>query len=257
MWERIDDAIRKRYFLMANSLFEGSIGIFHAFLPMFIYDDPFHLSSKPLREVAYEQLLLGRFTGLLMLMMSIISFACQSYQDRSIILGLAFYHTCACLINATIGCGIDGLDDPVRDIFHSTVHDLLAIGFLRNLFIVHPRRIQSVSGLRAPWYVVDDRLELNYVSLNHPSAIEALNAYALIAERLNHHPDVTIENYRNVKIIIRTHCRKTNMSKGIDGYYFTAKDLELAGQIEKVPLRLSKKWIQETKAHEWAVLSKD
>ena len=126
-------------FHVANTVVEGTFGFMHVFAPSQIYQNP---SFK----VAGEQVLLGRFTGLLMIAVAIISYMSRkdtkSVAGKAVMQGLAFYHSCASLINAIRGCGIDGNhQNPFRDYFHAIMHFFLAVGFGRKL--LRPRQHHS------------------------------------------------------------------------------------------------------------------
>jgi 4a-hydroxytetrahydrobiopterin dehydratase len=55
-------------------------------------------------------------------------------------------------------------------------------------------------------------------------ALEILNTIAIIAERINHHPDMKIFSYRFLSIEVYTH----------DTNSITAKDYELAEAIDQI-----------------------
>jgi 4a-hydroxytetrahydrobiopterin dehydratase len=68
------------------------------------------------------------------------------------------------------------------------------------------------------------KLQLKLEVENFSKALELLNRIALVAEELNHHPDLCLKNYREVEISLYTHS-----AKGL-----TVKDVELAKRIEKL-----------------------
>ena len=128
-------------FHVANTVVEGTFGFLHAFIPQTIYK-----GAPSSFKVSKEQVLLGRFTGLLMIAVAIISYMSRndtkSVAGKAVMQGLAFYHSCACLINAIRGCGIDGNhQNPFRDYFHAIMHFFLAVGFGRKL--LRPRQHHS------------------------------------------------------------------------------------------------------------------
>lgn len=59
---------------------------------------------------------------------------------------------------------------------------------------------------------------------NYIEAVGFLNIVASIAEGLNHHPDVYLENYNQLTIKTTTHSRGK----------VTEKDFELVGKIDKI-----------------------
>jgi 4a-hydroxytetrahydrobiopterin dehydratase len=73
------------------------------------------------------------------------------------------------------------------------------------------------------WKREDDTLVRTYQRQNWLDAIALLNAVAPEAERRNHHPDVSITDYRNVTFRLTTH------SKG----GITQRDVDLATWIEE------------------------
>lgn len=59
---------------------------------------------------------------------------------------------------------------------------------------------------------------------NFVQAVEFVNKLVPIAEKLNHHPDVTIQNYNEVRIGITTH----------DEGGITEMDFQLAKEFDKI-----------------------
>ena len=64
------------------------------------------------------------------------------------------------------------------------------------------------------WKLSNGSLEKNYKFTNFKKAIEFINRVADIAEIENHHPDILLWNWNNVKLTITTHTIK-NLSKKI------------------------------------------
>lgn len=62
---------------------------------------------------------------------------------------------------------------------------------------------------------------------NFIEAVDFVNKILPVAEKLNHHPDVEIFSYKNVKIKLTTHD---------EGNKITDKDIELAKEIDKILL---------------------
>ena len=115
-----------------HAAFEGSIGCLHVLAPRFIY-------SNKLFHPAREQLLLGRFTGLLMWAVAFIGYVSRfdvvSVAGKAVMKGLAMYHFGAFGLNAFLGCGIDGnRRNKARDYFHAALHGYLAFGFMRLIY---------------------------------------------------------------------------------------------------------------------------
>jgi 4a-hydroxytetrahydrobiopterin dehydratase len=59
---------------------------------------------------------------------------------------------------------------------------------------------------------------------NFKEVIEAVNKIAKVAEKLNHHPNLYIYDYKKLKIMLYTH----------DAQEITEKDYQLAEEIEKI-----------------------
>ena len=79
-------------------------------------------------------------------------------------------------------------------------------------------------------------MERFFVAKNWAAAIAFLNAVSRIAEDRNHHPDVHITNYRNVRIVLTTHS-----AKGL-----TQLDIDMARAIDTdVKVDMSPKWLRE------------
>ena len=121
-------------FHVANTVIEGTFGSMHTFFAA----QTMYKTTGGSFKVSKEQILLGRFTGLLMIAVAIISYAArkdtESIAGKAVMKGLAFYHSCASLVNAIQGCGINGdHKNALRDYFHAVMHFCLAMGFLRKL----------------------------------------------------------------------------------------------------------------------------
>ncbi|MUP38255.1 4a-hydroxytetrahydrobiopterin dehydratase [Labilibaculum euxinus] len=74
------------------------------------------------------------------------------------------------------------------------------------------------------WSEIDSKLVKNYELPNFIEAINFINLVAAEAENMDHHPDIKLYNYKNVRLILTTH------SKG----KITKKDIILAKSIDKV-----------------------
>jgi pterin-4a-carbinolamine dehydratase len=150
------------------------------------------------------------------------------------------YHCAASAMNLVWGCGIDGIEDRARDIFHACVHGFMGFGFSWMVF-KHRRKPAQHLGLNAPWILRYDALELRIIAKNWQAVMDALKEISDISEKMNHHPDISIEEYRKLKIVIRTHCRSDEDAPG----FVTQKDVQLARAIESVPIQVSEKWMRE------------
>ncbi len=79
-------------------------------------------------------------------------------------------------------------------------------------------RLSNLSG----WQLVDDSIRKDFKLKDFSEAMGFVVKIALEAERVQHHPDITIE-YNRVRIILTTHSEEG----------LTAMDFDLAGKIEK------------------------
>jgi len=55
------------------------------------------------------------------------------------------------------------------------------------------------------WSLIENRIERNFVFANFMEGIEFINKVAELAEEKDHHPDILLFNYRNVRISLATH----------------------------------------------------
>jgi 4a-hydroxytetrahydrobiopterin dehydratase len=74
------------------------------------------------------------------------------------------------------------------------------------------------------WEESNGKLVRNIKCQDFKEALEILNTIAIIAERINHHPDMKIFSYRFLSIEVYTH----------DTNSITAKDYELAEAIDQI-----------------------
>ncbi|MCX8010700.1 MAG: 4a-hydroxytetrahydrobiopterin dehydratase [Ignavibacteria bacterium] len=74
------------------------------------------------------------------------------------------------------------------------------------------------------WKRIGDKIERDFIFANFSEGINFVNKVAKLAEENDHHPDICIFNYRNVKVMLTTH--------SLGG--LSLKDFTLAEQIEKV-----------------------
>jgi 4a-hydroxytetrahydrobiopterin dehydratase len=72
------------------------------------------------------------------------------------------------------------------------------------------------------WLLVEDSIKKDFKLKDFAEAMAFVVKIALEAERVQHHPDITIE-YNRVKIVLTTHSEEG----------LTAKDFDLAEKIEK------------------------
>ena len=74
------------------------------------------------------------------------------------------------------------------------------------------------------WEELDGKLVRNVKCQDFKGALEILNTIAVIAERINHHPDMKIFSYKFLSIEVYTH----------DTNSISAKDYELTEEIDLV-----------------------
>jgi 4a-hydroxytetrahydrobiopterin dehydratase len=72
------------------------------------------------------------------------------------------------------------------------------------------------------WLLVEDSIKKDFKLKDFSEAMGFVVKIALEAERVQHHPDITIE-YNSVRIVLTTHSEEG----------LTAKDFDLAEKIEK------------------------
>ena len=81
---------------------------------------------------------------------------------------------------------------------------------------------RTIEELGSGWELKDDKIIKSFQFPSFMNAIEFVNHVANIAEKVNHHPIITI-NWRTVKFSL----------KSFDVDAVTDRDIELAKQIEK------------------------
>ncbi len=74
------------------------------------------------------------------------------------------------------------------------------------------------------WITENDHLIKEFFFKNFKEAISFINKVAELAEENNHHPDIQLYDYKNVRLTLSTH------SEG----KITDKDYTLAAQIDKI-----------------------
>ena len=76
----------------------------------------------------------------------------------------------------------------------------------------------------ANWIKKDNQIIKEFSFKNFKEAIDFVNRVATLAEEMNHHPDIIIHGYKNVRLTLTTH------SEG----KVTDKDYQLAERIDKI-----------------------
>lgn len=76
------------------------------------------------------------------------------------------------------------------------------------------------------WEYKEGSIRKIYVTLNYPSTMGFVTAIGGFCQRHNHHPDYVLMKYKSVEVSFSTH--------SVGGV--TQKDIEIAVDIEKIPL---------------------
>ncbi len=82
------------------------------------------------------------------------------------------------------------------------------------------KHLKGVSG----WKLVGDTIEKNYKFSDFKQAVEFINKVADAAEAENHHPDILLWSWNNVRLTLTTHA-----AKGL-----SEKDFALASKIDQI-----------------------
>lgn len=75
------------------------------------------------------------------------------------------------------------------------------------------------------WINEEGMLVKTFTFDNFVKAVDFVNKIVPLAEKVNHHPDIEIFSYKNVKVKLTTHD---------EGNKVTKKDIKLAEEIDKV-----------------------
>lgn len=79
------------------------------------------------------------------------------------------------------------------------------------------------------------KIQRTFVAKNFVAAMDFLNKVAEVAEEEGHHPDLHLESYRTVKIVVYTHA--------IQGLH--KNDFILAAKLDAIPVSYSPKFLEE------------
>jgi 4a-hydroxytetrahydrobiopterin dehydratase len=90
-----------------------------------------------------------------------------------------------------------------------------------------PQEVSSTLASLPGWSVVDGKLHREYKFSDFVHAFAFMTAAALVAEKMDHHPD-WLNVYNRVTVNLWTH----------DAGGITKLDMELAGHMEKIALKL-------------------
>lgn len=92
------------------------------------------------------------------------------------------------------------------------------------------------------WKLSEDKKELTreFTCRNFKAAVDFINKAAEVAEHpeINHHPDLHLTKYRDIKIVLKTHA--------VGG--LTSVDFLLAKGLEAIEVDYSPKWLKENPA---------
>ncbi len=77
------------------------------------------------------------------------------------------------------------------------------------------------------WKLVSDTIEKNYKFKDFRQAIEFINKVADAADAENHHPDILLWSWNNVKLTLTTHAARV----------LSEKDFALASKIDQIKLK--------------------
>ncbi|OGC47653.1 hypothetical protein A2886_02625 [candidate division WWE3 bacterium RIFCSPHIGHO2_01_FULL_42_13] len=78
--------------------------------------------------------------------------------------------------------------------------------------------------LNHDWKIQNNKLFLSTKQKDFMACVDLINQIAQIAEKMNHHPNLYINDYRTLEIEVYTHAENK----------ITEKDWELAEEIDKI-----------------------
>ncbi|NOU60626.1 4a-hydroxytetrahydrobiopterin dehydratase [Marinifilum caeruleilacunae] len=78
--------------------------------------------------------------------------------------------------------------------------------------------------LEQGWSEIDSKLVKNYVLSGFKQAVHFINLIAEDAEKADHHPDIKLYKYKNVRVILTTHSKRR----------ITEKDISLAKKVDQI-----------------------
>jgi len=88
------------------------------------------------------------------------------------------------------------------------------------------KEVEKRLGQLKDWKLIEGTLEKNYKFSDFKGAVEFIDRVADLAETQNHHPDILLWGWNNVKLTITTHS-----IKGL-----SEKDFILASSIDRIKL---------------------
>lgn len=105
-----------------------------------------------------------------------------------------------------------------------------------NTQLLNEGQVQSIGKLLPLWTVQEGEpksIRRALKAKNFVAAMQFLNRVAEIAEADNHHPDLSLRNYRDVEVTLSTH----------DVGGLSLNDLILAAKIDQLHVEYSSKWL--------------
>lgn len=87
---------------------------------------------------------------------------------------------------------------------------------------------QALKQLQFNWELIDDKLMVDVTTEDFKEALWLINEIGQVAEELNHHPDLSLHDYKQVRIETTTHAEGA----------ITDKDLALAERVDAILTRL-------------------
>jgi 4a-hydroxytetrahydrobiopterin dehydratase len=108
----------------------------------------------------------------------------------------------------------------------------------RDIPILTPDELNTLMTELPEWTVAADQKSIirEFKTKDFLEAMKYINASASICEELNHHADMHLTNWNNIKIEISTH------SAGA----ITKNDLSLATKLNTIQVEFSQRWLKET-----------
>ena len=110
----------------------------------------------------------------------------------------------------------------------------------RDIPILTPDELKTLMTTLPEWSVATDHKSIirEFKTKDFLEAMKYINTAAAICEEVNHHADMHLTNWNNVKIEISTH------SAGA----VTSNDLTLATKLNTIEVEFSQRWLKETAA---------
>ncbi|KAJ8605806.1 hypothetical protein CTAYLR_000545 [Chrysophaeum taylorii] len=103
---------------------------------------------------------------------------------------------------------------------------------------------EALESQLASWVLAGDERSIarSFVAKDWAAAMRFVCGVSEAAEAANHHPDIHLTEYRKVKVVLSTH--------SVGG--LTQQDIDLAHEIDAVPVEYSKKWLSAQRPSEAA-----